>query len=367
MNFYLILGLGQDASPADIERAYRRLSRRYHPGINPGDRAAEAMFRQITEAYETLSDPSRRRQYDDGAAPAGEAAPATTLQFTEFDFSVSARGAQAATFTELFAEVLHPVPGFGAVRQEAGADIHATLTIDFAASIRGVERQIVVTRQVPCGQCRGAGHTTVVEARCTQCKGSGAVRWARGHMVFSKPCPGCGGTGRQSVQRCGACNATGRTVRGEAVAVVVPPGTVDDTQLRIPELGHAGYYGGRTGDLYVTVKVHPHPIFRRQGDTLSCVVPLAVHEAVLGARIDVPTLDGPVKLRIPPGTQNGQRFRIPGRGVAGQNGGRGDLLVDVSLVLPADMDERSRELMREFGERNPAEVRKQLFEDARQA
>jgi molecular chaperone DnaJ len=198
MNFYFILGLEPDASPADIERAYRRLSRRYHPGINPGDRAAEAMFRQIAEAYETLSDPSRRQQYDDGGVrTAREVEPAATLQFTEFDFSVSARGAQAATFSELFAEVLHPAPGRGTGRPEAGADIHATLTIDFGGSIQGVERQIVVTRQVPCGQCRGAGHIATVEARCAHCKGSGSVRWVRGHMVFAKPCPGCGGSGRQ--------------------------------------------------------------------------------------------------------------------------------------------------------------------------
>ena len=361
MNFYFILGLEQNASPADIERAYRRLSRRYHPGINPGDRAAEAMFRQIAEAYETLSDPSRRQQYDDVGAPTAGNAPIASLQFTEFDFSMSARGAQAATFSELFAEVLHPVPGRGSSRPEAGADIHATLTIDFAASIRGLERQIVVTRQVPCGPCRGSGQTAAVEARCAQCKGAGTVRWARGHMVFAKPCPGCGGSGRQSVQRCAACNATGRTVRGEAVAVVVPPGTVDDTRLRLPELGHAGYHGGRTGDLYVTVRVQPHPFFRRDGDTLSCVVPLTIHEAVLGARIDIPTLEGPIKLRIPPGTQNGQRFRIADRGVTDQNGDRGDLVVEVSLVLPGDLDDRSKELIREFGERNPLDVRKQLF------
>jgi molecular chaperone DnaJ len=361
MNFYLILGLDPDASPADIERAYRRLSRRYHPGINPGDRAAEAMFRQIAEAYETLSDPSRRQQYDDGGVrERRKAEPAATLQFTEFDFSVSARGAQAATFSELFADVLHPVAGRAPGRAEPGADIHATLTIDFVGSIQGVERQIVVTRQVPCGQCRGVGHIAMAEARCSHCKGGGSVRWVRGHMVFSKPCPGCGGSGRQSVQRCAACNATGRTVRGEAVAVLVPPGTVDETRLRIPELGHAGYHGGRTGDLYVTVKVQPHPFFRRDGDTLSCVVPVAVHEAVLGARIEVPTLDGPVRLRVPPGTQNGRQFRIAGRGVPGHNG-RGDLVVETRLVLPEGVDERSKELMREFGERNPNDVRKQLF------
>lgn len=361
MDFYAILGVLRSASPAEIERAYRRLSRRYHPGINPGDRAAEAMFRRVAEAYETLSDPSRRRQYD----AAGRAIPqhglqTTTLQFTEFDFSAAARGAQAATFSELFAEVLHPVAGRDIGRQQAGVDIHATLAVEFTDAIRGIERQVVITRHVPCTTCRGSGHTPAAEARCGHCKGTGAVRWARGHMVFSKTCPGCNGSGRQTMQRCAACNGSGRTVRGEAVPVVVPPGTADGARLRIPEQGHAGYYGGRTGDLYVTVNVNPHPVLRREGDTLACVVPVAVHEAVLGARIEVPTLDGPVKLRVPPGTQNGQRFRVAGRGLATHSGTRGDLLVEVKLVLPERVDERSKELIREFGQRNQADVRKDL-------
>ncbi len=361
MDFYIILGVEQNASPADIERAYRRLSRRYHPGINPGDRAAEAMFRRITEAYETLSDPSRRQQYDVAGRPAAQVRQqGPSLQFTEFDFSVAARGPQAATFSELFAEVLHPVPGRGNGRPEPGADIHATVGVEFVEAIRGVERQIVITRHVVCVTCRGSGHTAALEARCQQCKGTGAVRWARGHMVFSKPCPGCGGAGRQTVQRCGACNGAGRTVRGEAVAIVVTPGTADGARVRVPELGHAGSHGGRTGDLYVTVNVRPHPFFRREGDTLACVVPVAVHEAVLGARIDVPTFGGSVKLRVPPGTQNGQRFRLAGRGVATQSGSRGDLVVEVRIVLPERVDERSKELMREFGQRNQADVRKDL-------
>ncbi len=217
MNFYLILGLEQDASPADIERAYRRLSRRYHPGVNPGDRAAEAMFRQITEAYETLSDPSRRRQYDDGAAPAGRRRRRRRCS-SRSSISRCPRAARRRRRSPSCSRrCCTRCPALAPCGRKRARTFTPTLTIDFAASIRGVERQIVVTRQVPCGQCRGAGHTTVVEARCAQCKGSGAVRWARGHMVFSKPCPGCGGTGRQSVQRCGACNATGRTVRGEAV------------------------------------------------------------------------------------------------------------------------------------------------------
>jgi molecular chaperone DnaJ len=362
MDFYTILGIDQNASPAEIERAYRRLSRRYHPGINPGDRSAEAMFRRVAEAYETLSDPALRRQYDAAgrSTPQNGTQTTTTLQFTEFDFSASARGAQAATFSELFAEVLHPVPGRGGRRQEAGADIHATIAVEFIDAIRGIERQVVVTRQVPCITCRGTGHTAAVEARCAPCKGTGAVRWARGHMVFSKTCPACDGSGRQTMQRCGACHGSCRTVRGEAVAVVVPPGTADGARLRVPEQGHAGYHGGRTGDLYVTVNVHPHPFLRREGDTLVCIVPLAVHEAVLGARIQVPTLDGPVKLAVAPGTHNGQRFRLAGRGIATQSGARGDLVVEVKLVLPERVDERSKELIREFGQRNQGDVRKDL-------
>ena len=361
MDFYAILGVPRSASPAEIERAYRRLSRRYHPGINPGDRAAEAMFDSITEAYQTLSDATRRRQYDAvGHAPPRNGTQTTTIQFTEFDFSSSARGAQAATFSELFAEVLHPVAGRGTGRPEAGADIHATVAVAFVDAMRGVERQIVITRQVPCISCRGSGHTVTAEARCAQCKGAGVVRWARGHMVFSKTCPGCAGSGRQTMQRCGTCHGNGRTVRGEAVAVVVPPGTPDGMRLRIPELGHAGSHSGRTGDLYVTVNVHPHPFFRRDGELLSCVVPVAVHEAVLGARIEVPTLDGPVKLRVPPGTQNGRRFRLAGRGMPNLSGSRGDLVVEVKLVLPDAVDERSKELIREFGQRNQGNVRKDL-------
>jgi molecular chaperone DnaJ len=179
-------------------------------------------------------------------------------------------------------------------------------------------------------------------------------------MVFSKTCPTCAGSGGVRAHRCAACAGNGWTVRSDAVPVSVPPGTNDGDRLRVPEWGHAGHNGGRNGDLYVTVRVQPHPFFRRQGDDLTCQLPVAVHEAVLGARIDVPTLEGPLRWRVPPGTQAGQRFRIKGRGVEGRSGARGDLVLEVMLVLPAPVDERSRELMREFGERNQTDVRRHL-------
>jgi molecular chaperone DnaJ len=363
MDYYAILGLERGASDAEIKRAYRRLARQYHPGINPGDRAAEALFRSISEAYETLADPARRSQYDQAGVRVGSPSQTgSTFEFAGFDFSIAAHGSQAATFTELFADVLHPVPASGRPRPETGADLHGSLTVAFLDAVRGGERQVVVTRQVTCEACAGAGQVATPEGRCVQCQASGKVRWARGHMIFSKTCAACGGTGRQRSQRCAVCGGHGRGVRTEAIAVPVPAGIADGVRIRVPEKGHAGRHGGPTGDLYVTVHVQPDAAFRREGDDLVLSVPVAVHEAVLGARLEVPSLDGPVRVRIPPGTQAGQRFRLSGRGIPTVAGGRGDLIVEVRLVLPSMVDERSKELMREFGRLNAEDVRKGLMQ-----
>jgi molecular chaperone DnaJ len=359
MEFYILLGLGSEATTADIKRAYRRLARRYHPGINPGDAAAEALFRRISEAYETLIDPERRQRYDADGTPAAAEAEGRPFEFAGFDFSAAAHGPRAATFTELFAEVLHPVPEESG-RQEAGADIQASLTVPFVDAVRGARRQVVVTRQEVCAACNGRGNVRTVETQCGVCQATGRIRWARGHMVFSKTCTTCGGTGQRRQQRCEICGAQGRVVRSEAAIVDVPAGIVDGVRLRVAERGHAGRNGGRTGDLYVTIHVEPHKLYRREGEDLHVRIPLAVHEAVLGARVDVPSLDGPVKLRIPPGTQAGQRFRLRGRGVPTVAGTRGDLVVEATLVLPAVVDERSKELMREFGRLNSGDVRRDL-------
>jgi molecular chaperone DnaJ len=329
-------------------------------GINPGDRTAETLFERISEAYETLSDPDRRRAYDAAGGRTSPQEPNGAFEFAGFDFTFAARGSDAATFSELFAEVLHPTPTSDTGRPEAGADLPAALTVTFEESIRGVERQVVVTRHVACAACGGAGQLRTPEGRCPHCEASGTVRWARGHMVFSKTCAACGGTGRQRSQRCEVCGGHGRSVRSEAVPVAVPPGVLDGARLRIPERGHAGQRGGRMGDLYVDVHVQPHPALRREGDDLFMTVPVAVHEAVLGARIGVPTFDGTVKVSIPPGTQGGRRVRVTGRGAPTSAGGRGDLVVEVKLVLPGTVDERSRELMREFGRLNSEDVRKDL-------
>jgi molecular chaperone DnaJ len=348
MDLYSLLGLAPGAKPADIKRAYRRLARRYHPGINPGDRAAESLYGRISEAYQTLVDPDRRRAYDSAGTAVPEGST-VTFEFTGFDFSSVANGPLAATFTELFAEALHPSPSADPARPEPGSDIHGAVTVSFEESMRGVERQIVVTRQDVCDACRGLGSVRTPEGRCAPCHGSGKVRWARGHMVFTKSCAACDGSGRQRSQRCAACAGHGRHVRTDGVPVVLPAGVAEGARLRVADRGHAGRHGGRNGDLYVTVHVQPDAVFRRQGDDLCVEVPIGVHDAVLGTRVDVPSLEGPVKLRIPPGTQAGQRFRLSDRGAPTASGSRGDLLIEVRIVLPAVVDERGKELMREFG------------------
>ena len=357
MDFYILLGVERSASTGDIKRAFKRLARRYHPDINPGDSMAAAHFQQISQAYETLIDPERRRRYD----VAGHAAPAaasTTFGFDGFDFSVSVSGDAAPTFGDLFADVFrqrNPARDAGPRR---GADLHQTLALGFDEAMQGGQRRLSVTRQEVCRTCRGAGYVNVAESRCTHCHGKGTVRSARGHMVFSKPCAYCGGTGQQRERRCPACGGEQVEMRAETLTVNVPPGLADGATVRVPGKGHVGRNGGEPGDLFITAHVAPHPLFRREGDDLHLSVPVAIHEAALGARIEVPTLEGPARLRIPPGTQSGQRFRLRERGAPSpRDGRRGDLVVDVRLTLPPLLDERSKELLREFGRINSVDVR----------
>jgi molecular chaperone DnaJ len=359
MDYYGLLGVSPGASVADIKRAYRRLSRLHHPGINPGDRASEELYQRISEAYETLVDPERRRRYDTAdAGPSGQ--DHGSFAFTGFDFTVSARGPQAATFTELFADVLHPLPRAERGRAESGADLHAALNISFEEALNGVERQVVVTRQVPCGVCAGVGQVATSGGSCAKCRGAGQVRWARGHMVFTGACADCGGSGREQLRRCSACAGMGRTVRSEGIVVRIPAGVMNGSRIRIPERGHAGRSGGSSGDLYVDIQVRPHPLVRQDGDDLHMVVPVGISEAALGARIEFTALDGPVHLRIPPGTQAGRRIRISGRGAPSGSDRRGDLYIEVQIVLPESLDERSKELLREFGRLNAGNPRRGL-------
>ena len=367
MDLYVILGLERGATLADVKRAYKRLARKFHPDINPGDRMAAAQFRRISEAYETLSDPDRRRRYDTtGTATQGDAG--ATFGFEGFDFTISVHGNEASTFGDLFADVLSQREAQRADGiPERGADVHQTVTVDFEEAVAGGQRALTITRQEHCATCRGVGRLHVDEMRCTHCHGAGALKSARGHMVFSKPCAYCGGSGRQHEMRCPRCGGHQFEMRSESLTVNMPAGLADGARIRVPGKGHVGPNGGEAGDLYITVHVRPHPLFVRDGDDLHVGVPIAVHEAALGAKIDVPALDGPARLRVPPGTQSGQRFRLRERGVASaRDGRRGDLVVEVRVVLPRLLDERSKELLREFGRINSDDVRHALLEHKRQ-
>ena len=358
MDFYIVLGLERGATLNDIKRAYKRLARKHHPDINPGDRLAAQKFRQIAEAYATLSDPDRRRHYDATGARVDESG-AGAFGFEGFDFTVSVHGADAPTFGDLFADVFNQREARrGGGAPERGVDLHQTVTLDFGEALHGGQRAITVTRQEPCRTCHGLGRLHVNETRCLHCHGSGVVKSARGHMVFSKPCAQCGGTGAQRQTPCPTCGGQQVEIRTEPLTINIPPGLADGARIRITGKGHSGRNGGATGDLYVDVRVRPHPMFVRDGDDLHLAVPIAIHEAALGAKIDVPSLDGPARLRIPPGTQSGQRFRIRERGLPSpRDGRRGDLVVEVKLVLPKVLDERSKELLREFGRINGEDVR----------
>jgi molecular chaperone DnaJ len=357
MDLYILLGVEREATLDDIKRAYRRLARRFHPDINPGDQTAEQRFRQIAEAYETLSDPDRRRRYDTAGRSMASAEP-STFGFEGFDFSVSVGGPSASTFGDLFGEVLRQRYESNGQTPERGADVHQTLTLTFDEAMRGGPREVTVTRQEHCRTCGGLGRLPAMERRCAQCEGSGIVKSARGHMVFSKPCARCGGTGVQADTRCTVCAGRQVDLRSETFAINIPAGLDDGARVRMAGKGHAGANGGEHGDLFVTVRVASHPVFRRDGDDLHIVVPVSIHEAALGAKILVPSLDGQSRVRIPPGTQSGQRFRLRERGVpSARSGRRGDLVVEIRLVLPKVLDERSKELLREFGRINNHDVR----------
>ena len=353
MDFYVILGLEHGATASEIKRAYRRLARRLHPDINPGDHLADTRFRQILEAYETLIDPERRSRYDTGSPLADDQPP--TSGFEGFDFS--ARGVDpAASFGDLFADVL--AARAQPAGSERGADLHQTLDLSFEEAFAGVQRTVAVTRRETCRTCAGTGRTAASTGACLVCQGSGTVRAARGHMVFTRGCPACGGSGHRRPQACTVCGGAGHDTRSEAVHVRIRAGVADGDRVRVPAKGHAGVRGGQPGDLYIALHVAPHPVFRREGDDVHVVVPVSIHEAALGARFEIPAPDGAARLRVPPGTQSGQRVRLRERGAPStRDGRRGDLVVEMKIVLPRVLDERSKELLREFGRLNTDNVR----------
>ena len=360
MDLYALLGVSRAASAGEVERAYRRLARRYHPGINPGDRMAEDMYRRVQHAFEVLGDEERRRQYDAGRHAPPAASVEVSVSLEGFDFSAQAAGPNAATFAELFSDVFQDAAR-EATTPSRGSDLELTLRLSFKDAVRGGTFPMSVVRQDRCVACAGDGRVPQPAVVCPACGGQGVRRWSRGYMVFGRACDQCEGSGRLSVQACRQCAGVGLQGRSEVVTLVVPAGIEAGDRLAVPGRGHSGSRGGPAGDVYVTVEVEPHPLLRRSGRDLHLTLPLAVHEAALGARIDVPGLDGLIALKIPPGTSSGRTLRVRGQGVPARSGApsdeAGDLVIDLQIVLPPVRDERSKQLLREFGRLNNQSVR----------
>lgn len=358
MDLYIVLGVRREASAEDIRRAYKRLARRFHPDINPGDREAAARFRDILSAYETLVDPDRRRRYDRGepAAP-----PLPAAGFAGFDFSPRVHAERTTTFGDLFGGAFAPPSAAG--RPSRGADIHSTISLALGDVLHASRHTLTWSRDVACPVCAGTGTRRGPGGECAGCDGVGTVQAVRGHMIFTTTCTTCGGSGRQPAARCVACDGRGAEPRTEPLTIDVPAGVADGAVIRMSGLGHAGRAGGPPGDLHVTVTIAAHPLYRREGNDLHLDVPVALHEAALGARIPLRLLDDTiVRLRVPPGTQSGQRFRLRERGLPSpRDGRRGDVVAEVQLMLPKVLDERAKELLREFGRTQADSVRDGRF------
>jgi molecular chaperone DnaJ len=388
-DYYGSLGIKKTASPEEIRKAFRKAARRYHPDVNPGDKRAEEKFKEISEANDVLSDEKKRRVYDsvgyysDQIDPSQAEAYArqqnmgsqSPVDFGGFDFSgfqsgaghpsqqAGAGSASWGSFKDIFSGIFsgsqQPQHARG---PQQGTDLEYQATVDFWTAIRGGQARLQISRQEVCPQCGGQAHT-VGPMQCTECNGTGQVTQMGGRMKFNITCPRCNGQGR-TTNACGACYGEGTVSKDETVDFRIKPGTRDGQRIRISGKGNAGQSGGAAGDLFVIVRTSEHPVFTRVGDDIQLTVPVTVPEAALGAKVDVPTIDGRAQLKIPPGTQSGQKLRMRERGVenAQRPNQRGDQIVTIEVVIPTLGDERSREIMRELAKLNNQDPRVTLFD-----
>ena len=360
-DFYDLLGVRRGAGLAEIRRAFQKRARQIHPDLNPGDPVAADRFRALSLAFEVLSDPHRRSQYDRGDLRAESHAVAPEVGFEGFDFSAEVRLGRAG-FRELFDGVLRAPQGSGGETPARGEDLEQATRLTFEESLKGAERRIHVVRADHCPTCSGAGEVPFGPVPCARCGGTGQIRASRGHMIFSRACADCVGVGALTVRPCQRCGGEGRLMQSEWLDVQIPAGAAAGSRVRIPGCGNAGRRGGSHGDFVLVIEVEPHRLYRREGDDLHCTVPVTMAEAALGGHIDVPTPDGPVTIEIPAGTQTGQRFRLRKRGAPklGEEA-RGDLYVEAQVWVPAVTDNRSRALLEEVARLNPHDPRKDLF------
>jgi molecular chaperone DnaJ len=350
-DYYRILGVERTVSAAEIKRAYRKLARKYHPDLNPGDKSSEAKFKEIQEAYSVLSDPKKKTQYDQFGSvgdqpPPGAGSRPYSSGFEGFNFSDYGSSSFADFFENLFGRGARPARA----ETERGEDLRYTMKIGFAEAVNGFQTRIQLTRLVNCPTCLGSGRAHPAGTdRCPTCGGSGRAHLQRGAMKFATTCPACQGTGAVRGEACRDCRGQGLSQKTEFINVKIPAGVDAGSKVRVPGKGNAGRNGGPSGDLYISIEVNPHPIFRREGANILLRVPITMPEATLGAQIEVPTLQGRTTIKIPPGTKSGQKFRLKEMGapLPGERR-RGDELVEVAIVPPAAPGQKIKELMREL-------------------
>ena len=403
-DYYGTLGVKKTASAEDIRKAFRKLARKYHPDVNPGDKSAEEKFKTLSEANDVLSDPKKRKIYDqlgfyseniDPAAAeaygrgagfgaggfggpgqgAGGGGTRTHTQevpfdFSGFDFNDFSEGAGAAGrragsgggFKDIFSNIFRGRGGTEAMQQaEPGSDLEYQVNVGFWQAIKGAEMQLTIPRLEVCSNCHGQGYIES-PGPCPECHGKGQITQKSGSMKFNVPCPRCGGSGKNRTV-CPVCHDEGRVERSESLKVRIKPGTRDGQRIRLAGRGNAGTMGAPAGDLYIIVRVGEHPVFKREGDDIHLTVPVTLSEAALGAKVEVPTIDGRALLRIPPGTQCGQKLRLREKGVpsAVTEGQRGDEIVEIQAVTPKVGDEKSKEILRELAKLNPDDPREELW------
>jgi molecular chaperone DnaJ len=356
-DYYEVLGVVRTASEQEIKSAYRKLALQYHPDRNPNNPAAEEQFKECTEAYTVLADSEKRASYDRfghagvSGMGAGGFDPTIFQDFGDLGDILSSLFGMGDMFG-----------GMGGRRRswsQRGGDLRHDLTLEFEEAVFGAEKNVTIRRHESCATCDGSGITPGhPPATCRTCGGRGQVRYQQGFFSIARTCSACQGRGTVITDPCRACRGEGRQVRERNIPVKVPAGVEDGTRIRYANEGEAGAHGGPAGDLYIVLHVNEHEMFDREGHDLHCAVPISFAQAALGAEIEIPTLEGPVTLKVPEGTQSGTVFKIRNKGVPVLNGrGKGDMYVEAKVYTPSKLTKRQRELIQEFASTSPVENR----------